>query len=172
MNRKSVPYLFKIEDVIKQLDGDGLLLAATNDKGNSNLMTIGWGSIGILWGRPVFTVLVRPSRYTFGFIEASGEFSVNVPTPEMNDYVQMCGSKSGRNVDKIRDFNISVTPGKTIKSITLDACPMVYECRVIQKLDVSAESLKMEPSLRAALYANGDFHRLYFGEIKGTFASQ
>ena len=90
MNRESVPYTYLFAETMKQLDGEGLLLASTKPDGEINVMTIGWGTVGVIWGRPIFAVLVRPSRYTYQFIEASGEFTVNVPSLAM----KFCGRGS------------------------------------------------------------------------------
>jgi flavin reductase (DIM6/NTAB) family NADH-FMN oxidoreductase RutF len=170
MIRKAVPYTFQFEETMRQLGGDGLLLAATRSDGESNVMAIGWGNIGIIWGRPIFIVLVRPSRYTFQFIEESGEFTVNVPTPEMSDQVLYCGTESGRDGDKFSHLGLSVTPGQTVKTVTLDDCPLVYECRVVQKNDVLPDTF--DPAIPPDLYPQGDYHRVYFGEIMGTFSSR
>jgi flavin reductase (DIM6/NTAB) family NADH-FMN oxidoreductase RutF len=168
MNRKSVPYTYQFQETMHQLASDGLLLTATKPGGESNTMTIGWGTIGVIWGRPVFTVLVRPSRYTYEFIEESGDFTVNVPTPAMKDFVLFCGTKSGRDHDKFTEFQMTVTPGETVDAVTIDACPLVYECRVVQKNDVNPATF--DPAIIAPFYPRGDFHRVYYGEILGTFA--
>jgi flavin reductase (DIM6/NTAB) family NADH-FMN oxidoreductase RutF len=169
MNRKTVPFSYQFEETMRQLGSDGLLLAATKPSGGSNLMTIGWGALGLVWGLPTFVVLVRPSRFTYEFIEAAGEFTVNVPTPAMSDMVLFCGSQSGRDVDKIARFGLRVSRGHTVQSVTLDACPLVYECRVVQKNDILPGSL--DAGILARFYPGGDFHRAYYGEILGTFAA-
>jgi len=142
---------------------------ATKASGESNAMTIGWGSIGIIWGRPVFTVLVRPSRYTYEFIEETAEFTVNVPTDEMRRWVGVCGTKSGRDMDKFGEFGMSITPGATVGAVTIDACPMVYECRVVHVTDHVPDNLETE--IEEKSYDGSDYHRLYYGEITATFAS-
>lgn len=166
--RKRKPYTYQFAETMRQLDGDGLLLAATKPNGESNVMTIGWGTIGVVWGRPVFTVLVRPSRHTHGFVEASGEFTVNVPTPEMSEFVLFCGTESGRDHDKFAEFDMAVTPGHDVTAVTVDACPLVYECRVVQKNDVAPAAF--DPAIVSRYYGRGDFHRVYYGEILGAWA--
>ena len=168
ITRKSVPYSYQFRETMQQLDGDGLLLAATNAAGASNAMTIGWGTIGMVWGLPIFTVLVRPSRFTYQFIEESGAFTVNVPTLAMSDFVLFCGTKSGRDYDKFNKFKMGVTPAQTVDAVTIDACPLVYECRVVQKNDVDPAAFI--PTVLSRFYAGGDYHRVYYGEIMGTYA--
>ena len=168
MARREVRYADVFDKTIEMLGGGGLLLASTKRAGESNLMTIGWGTIGIIWSKAELVILVRPSRYTYEFIEDSGEFTVNVPTPEMAEFVLFCGTNSGRDVDKLATFDVATTPGQKVSSITIDACPMVYECRVSHKNDVIPEELVGD--IVPSYYSGGDFHRVYYGEIVGTYA--
>lgn len=168
MDRREVRYTDVFDETIAMLGNGGLLLASTKRSSESNLMTIGWGTIGIIWSKAELVVLVRPSRYTYEFIEDSGEFTVNVPTPEMAKFVLFCGTNSGRDVDKLATFDIATTPGQKVSSITIDACPIVYECRVSHKNDVIPEELLGD--IVPSYYSGGDFHRVYFGEIVGTYA--
>jgi flavin reductase (DIM6/NTAB) family NADH-FMN oxidoreductase RutF len=169
MNRHPVPFTYLFAETMHQLDGEGLLLAATKPDGQSNVMTIGWGTIGLIWGRPIFAVLVRPSRYTYQFIEASGEFTVNVPSPAMTDFVRFCGSRSGRDHDKLAHFGIAAPSGQHVSAPVIDGCPLVYECRVVQKNDILPGTLV--PEIQSRYYPKGDLHRVYYGEILGVFAA-
>jgi flavin reductase (DIM6/NTAB) family NADH-FMN oxidoreductase RutF len=110
MARKPVPYTHQFAQTMCQLGGDGLLLVATKPGGESDVTTICWGKIGPVWGRPVFAVLARPSRYTYQFIEEVDVFTVNVPTPAMSEFALFCGTKSGRAHDKLARFQMSVSP--------------------------------------------------------------
>ncbi len=168
MERFEVPFTYQYERTMELLARPGLLLAATKRSGASNVMTIGWGTLGIIWGRKIFVVLVRPSRYTYQFIEDSGEFTVNVPTREMSEWVAFCGAKSGRDVDKFAAYRMSVSPGQRIRAVTIDACPLVYECKVVHYNEVLPPHLS--PEIVAGSYPRGDFHRIYYGEIQGVFA--
>ena len=166
MLRQEVHFTHQLDKTFEMLSHGGALLAATREDGRSNVMTIGWATAGIIWGLPVMVVLVRPSRYTYQFIEESGMFTVNVPTPEMRAYVNMCGTKSGRDVDKLADVPASM--GQKVNCVTLDECPLVYECRVVHTNDIVPENLV--PEITGRSYRQGDFHRLYYGQILGTFA--
>jgi len=61
-----------LKETLEVMGGRGLLLVSVDKDGKPNAMTIGWGTIGIIWGKPIFAVLVRPSRYTYGLIEETG----------------------------------------------------------------------------------------------------
>lgn len=169
-DRIEVPHTYRFADMVDRLDDAGLLLAATKRSGESNVMTIGWGTVGVVWGLPMFTVLVRPSRFTYQFIEDAGEFTVNVPSPDMRAFVDFCGTRSGRDVNKFAEFDIASSPGQRVQSVTIDPCPWVYECRVVQKNDVLPETFA--PKIISSYYPRGDFHRVYYGEILGVFATE
>ena len=78
----------------------GILLTTKADD-KVNTMTIGWGTVGVVWGKPVFQVLVRESRHTKQMLEANGEFTVNVPMGSIDGKILgYCGTKSGREMDK------------------------------------------------------------------------
>jgi flavin reductase (DIM6/NTAB) family NADH-FMN oxidoreductase RutF len=166
MVRDEVSYTDRLDQTLYRLAHGGVLLASTRSDGRSNVMTIGWASVGVIWGLPVMVVLVRPSRYTYTFIEESGVFTVNVPTPEMSKYVAFCGSQSGRDVDKLAQA--ATSKGQRVDCVTLDECPMVYECKVVHWNDVRPDALL--PTIDARSYAQGDYHRLYYGQIMGAFA--
>ena len=91
-----------------------MLLASVDTQGKPNVMTIGWGAVGTIWGRPIFMILVRPSRYTFNLINATGEYTVNVPIPELGDAVSYFGSVSGRDQDKFKVKGLTATQGKKV----------------------------------------------------------
>jgi len=167
-DRIEVPWTYRYAEMMNRLDDDGLLLASTKTTGESNTMTIGWGTVGIVWGLPIFAVLVRPSRFTYEFIEDCGDFTVNVPTPDMSKILEFCGTKSGRDYDKFAEFRMSITPGKTIGSVNIDRCLWVYECKVVQKNDFAP--VAFAASITPAYYPSGDFHRVYYGEILGVYA--
>lgn len=168
-DRIEVPLSHRFAEMLEILQDSGLLLASTKRSGRSNVMTIGWGTVGVIWALPIFTVLVRPSRYTYEFIEDSGEFTVNVPAPDMTAFVDFCGSHSGRDVDKFAEYQVAVTRGRSVSSVTIDACPCVYECRVVHKNDMVPAACA--DKVLSGYYAAGDFHRVYHGEVLGVFAT-
>jgi len=170
MKRERVPYDYKLQKTLALLANPGLLLTSAKPSGEANVMTIGWGTVGIIWERPIFMTLVRPSRYTYGFIEASRAFTVHVPTEEMRRWVGICGTRSGRDMDKFGDYGIATSPAQRVSGVTIDDCPMVYECRVVHYNDLIPAQL--DPEIEAGSYGGSDYHRLYFGEILGAYASE
>jgi len=121
-------------------------------------------------GLPIFVIAVRPSRYTYSFIEEMGDFTVNVPKRGMEHIVEGCGTYSGRDVDKFEKYKLTPIPSHKVKSPLIDECIIGYECRVIYKQDLIPENIK--ESVISNYYPLGDFHRLYFGEILQILADK
>jgi len=149
---------------------DGLLLASLDPEGKPNVMAIGWGGVGVVWSRPMFIALVRHSRYTHECIEATGDFTVNIPSADMSEVVNFCGSVSGRDHDKFAECGFTVGQSRTITSPYIDECELVYECKVVQCTDVVPENFA--PDIIDECYPSGDFHRIYFGQILRTIAEE
>jgi flavin reductase (DIM6/NTAB) family NADH-FMN oxidoreductase RutF len=156
-----------VEETMAGLYGDGLLLM-TGTQGNP--MTIGWASIGRAWGRPTMTIYVRPSRFSFSLLEGLPEFTVNVPTKEHSKAVAICGTKSGRDMDKIARCGFLLGSSESISVPYIYECPIHYECKVVHKNDVVPADL--DPGIVRKQYPIGDFHRVYFGEIMGVFREE
>jgi flavin reductase (DIM6/NTAB) family NADH-FMN oxidoreductase RutF len=141
----------------------GLLLNSVGTDGRPNTMTIGWGCAGIIWGRPVFTVLVRPSRFTFRNIEATGEFVVCVPADDMHETCMWCGSTSGRDVDKFAERGLTLVEAESVRVPLIQQCVRHYECTVVHRNDVL--DAEIDPEIRSGMYPKGDLHRLFYGHI-------
>ena len=168
MTKIEKAYTDYLKETNKMLGHGGLLLASVDAQGKPNAMTIGWGTIGTIWGKPIFIVMVRPSRHTFSLIESSGDFTVNVPAPNLKDKVSFCGTVSGRDHDKFKEKELTAVHGKQVKSPIIQECSIHYECKVVHKNDVIPDELSDD--IRNRAYRNGDFHRIFFGEILAVYA--
>jgi len=164
MNKIEVDYTMYLKETCEKLQKPGALLASLDTHGRPNAMTIGWGTIGVVWGKPTFAVLVRPSRYTHECIEATGDFTVNVPTHDMTKIVAVCGTQSGREHDKFAEQGLTAVDGLHVKSPIIGECPVSYECKVVARKDLSAAGL--EAWIERDYYPKGDLHRVYYGEIQ------
>ena len=162
-----IEYLSLIERAIRQIENGAFLTVKSGD--SVNVMTIGWVSIGFIWGRPMVTVLVRRSRYTFELIEKAADFSVSVPLADMRKELEICGSQSGRTVDKLNKCRLEVCPGEKIKTPVLTIPGIHFECTIVYKSPI-------DPALLAAtyrrLYPDKDYHTLYYGEIAHCFSTE
>lgn len=163
MGKKIADYRNYMGETIRAFDEGRVLLVSRGEEGLLNVMAIGWGTMGIIWRKPIFIVMVRPSRYTYKLIEETGEFTVNIAPPELKEVVQYCGTVSGRDQNKFKEKKLTTVPSKKIKTPLIKECFLHFECRAVYKNDLIPSEL--EKSIVATLYPKGDFHRVYFGEI-------
>ncbi len=119
-------------EVLNKLNPGIFLNTSANDEDNT--MIIGWGGINVVWGRPIFIVLVRDSRATYSLIEQSNEFTVSVPLKnKMLKEIGICGTKSLRDIDKFSVCNFSKVQGRTVNTPIIGDCELHYECKVVYK---------------------------------------
>lgn len=147
------PYQFAAEAIAPS---PANLLVTIDKEGKPNAMTISWGFIGEMWHKPVFIAAVRPSRYTYELLEEVPEFTVNVAYPQMQNVLDLCGSKSGRDVDKIQAAELTLLPSNEVKPPIIGECALSYECKVIHTAQADPHSS----------------HQFYFGEILACHADQ
>jgi len=170
MAKKTIRYSDYLPQVLQLMRGDGLLLVSADAAGKPNVMTIGWGAVGSIWGRPMFIVLVRPSRHTYSRLEETGDFTVNVPPRELAAAANLCGTVSGRDHDKFKEAGLTLMPGRQVRSPVIAECVVHYECRTLHRNDIVPETLAQ--AVLDDAYAQGDFHRVYFGEIVAAYADE
>ena len=101
----------------------------------SNIITVAW--TGIINTDPAMVYIsVRPSRYSYNIIKESGEFVINLTNEKLTYATDWCGVKSGAQVDKFKEMNLTKEPAKFVKCPMIKESPVSVECRVkeIKKL--------------------------------------
>lgn len=146
---------------------DGALLVSADETGKPGGMTFSWGTIGTIWGRPIFTVTVRPSRNSFRLLEATRDFTVNLLPRSMSSALDLWGKSSGREADKWARSGLRPAPSRRVTSPIVEQGILHFECRIIHSHDLQPE--RMAPELIPAYYASGDYHRVYQGEIVACY---
>lgn len=170
MAKVEVSYDCHLSPFLQLLQKPGALLVSLDEDGRPNPMTIGWAQLGIIWGRKIMSVMVRPSRYTYHCLELTQDFTVCVPFPSLAKAVGFCGSKSGRDFDKFAECGFTPLPSETVKSPGIAECGLIYECRVVNHADFTPERLLAQ--VNEDCYGSGDYHRVYFGEIMRVVADE
>jgi len=133
-----------------------------------NTMTISWGNVGYEWNRPIFMVLVRKSRYTFDLIDNSDNFTVSIPlSKDLKNALAICGSKSGRDIDKFEECNLTLEKSKRVDTPIISECELHYECKIVYKQEMNPKLLSKD--IIDSSYKTGDYHTLYYGEIVSTY---
>ena len=169
MKRQPVGNFDYWADTMLPLRQEGILLCTVDAEGRPNVMTIGWITGGVIWSRPILTVLVRPSRHTFSRIEQVAEFTVNVLPHRLAPACEICGTQSGRDLDKFAKAGLTPVPSVKVRAPSLAEALVVWECKVVHRNDVIPSNLATV--IKATAYPQGDFHRIYDGEILGCFAA-
>jgi flavin reductase (DIM6/NTAB) family NADH-FMN oxidoreductase RutF len=140
-----------------------LLTAGEFAPGKFNSMTISWGSVGQIWNKTFFQVVVRPSRYTRGFLESGDYFTLCVLPESRKPALSLLGSKSGRDGDKIKASGLTPIPSSIAPTPGYAEAELIVECKKMYWQDIDPEHF-LDPGIMAN-YPKEDFHRAYFGEV-------
>ena len=147
-------------DILSVFDKKWALLTA-GDSDNFNAMTISWGGLGTIWGRPVATVYVRTSRYTHDFMDANEFFTVSFYPEECKRILGVLGSKSGRDMDKMKESGL--TPVQAGESMSFKEAEVTLVCRKLYKQQLNVAN--MPENVAKAMYEGQAPHDMYIGEI-------
>lgn len=163
-----------------------VMVSVADAQGNSNIITIAWAGT-ICTNPPMVSISVRPERYSYHMIEETGEFVINLTTEKLAYATDYCGVKSGRDVDKFKELNLTEEKAEHVKAPMIKECPVNIECRVIKKEElgshhmflaevaaVHVDDAFMDETNRFALektdpivYVHGEYFGL--GRLLGTF---
>jgi len=148
-------------NAIKLIGKDWMLITSGNVD-SYNTMTASWGTMGVLWNKPVVFIFIRPQRYTFEFVEKNELFTCSFFDKKYRKALNYCGSHSGRDVDKAAETNLHpVASG--LGSVTFDEAKLYFECRKIAQQDIDPNGF-LSPEI-SGNYPAKDYHRMYIGEI-------
>jgi len=149
-----------LDNVLKLIGKDWMLVTAgTIEKWNT--MTASWGTLGVLWNKPVAFCFVRPTRHTFGFIDSAERFSLSFFEERYRDALMLCGTKSGRDIDKSRATGLLPVPGDG--TVYFEQARLVLECRKLYTTDIDPKRFT-DPAIDEN-YPNKDYHRMFVGEV-------
>ena len=151
--------------------GDQWMLITAGTADRCNTMTIGWCQAGRLWGLQTCTVYVRPERYTYQFMEEQAYFTVSVLSKDMKNAMALCGTKSGRDMDKIKECGLTVRTGAGGAPFFEEA-ELVLVCRTLyaQDLEPACVLPAGEEKILPSYGAKGGWHRVYTGEIVEAYS--
>lgn len=144
---------------------DRWALLTVADGAGCNPMTVSWGGTGILWHKPVVTVYVRPQRYTFGLINEAEHFSLSFLPQQLHEVVALCGSKSGRDTDKVKECGLTVR--KDESAPYFEQAELTLVCKKLYAQDM-AEACFTDRETVEKNYPKRDFHRMVIGEIEAV----
>ena len=143
------------------------MLITAGDTASFNTMTASWGTLGHMWEKNVAIVTIRPQRYTKEFVDANDVFTVSFYNETHRDALTICGTKSGRDTDKVREAGLRpfATPAG---SVAFAEANMILECRKLYAAPFDSAAF-IDKTIVGEIYRDGDFHTLYVGEIINAY---
>lgn len=151
-----------LKDNVFSLIGDKWMLITAGSAERCNTMTASWGGLGVIWGAPAATCYIRPQRYTKEFVDREECFTLSFFGEELRKQLSLCGSKSGRDVDKVKECGFTVQTARC-GAPYFEEADLVLVCRkrFAQEMDPD----NMAQDVKEKWYSNQDYHTMYIGEI-------
>ena len=152
------------------LIGKEWMLVTAGNKEKFNTMTASWGGIGWLWNKPVAFVFIRPERYTHDFIERESRLTLSFYKEDCRGILQFCGTKSGRDVDKVKETGLKHVALES-GAMTFSEARLTLDCRKLFKSPMTAADF-IDKSILEKWYGpqpGGSLHDVYVVEIEGVY---
>jgi flavin reductase (DIM6/NTAB) family NADH-FMN oxidoreductase RutF len=157
----------QLKDNFFKAIGDDWLLITAGTPEKFNTMTASWGALGVFWNKPAAICFIRPTRYTFDFANSNDIFTLSFFTEAERKILQYCGTKSGKDVDKIAFTGLKPLVTED-KAITFEQARLVIECKKVYYDDLKPANFLL-PEADARIYPDKDYHRLFIAEILGCY---
>jgi flavin reductase (DIM6/NTAB) family NADH-FMN oxidoreductase RutF len=156
----------------ERIGSDWMLLTAGDvsaDKSNWNTLTASWGALGVLWHMDVAIVFIRPSRHTFQFANASGFFTMSFFDKKYRKVLDLCSSKSGKDIDKAGAAGITpitFDTGFAKGAVGFEEAKEVIICQKLYSQDFDPAKIAGTPEMERH-YNGKDYHRMFIGKVLG-----
>ena len=153
-------------EILHRMWNEGVLCTVVDEDGKQNLLTLGWGLIGRSYhDHPILTIAVTPLRYSWRFLEQVPEFVIAVPDDALREATALCGTRSGRDLDKIRAAGLTPVPSVQVRAPSILECPINVECRIYTRIVPPHMLLTPEHRRRPVK----EQHTIYFAEVLGVY---
>lgn len=153
---------YEISDNVFKMIGSDWMLVTSGTLESFNTMTASWGAFGELWNRKICICFIRPSRYTYKFTEKHDTFTLSFFDESYRHALQLCGTKSGRDVDKVKESGLTPVASPS-DSVFFEEARLVMECRTIYTHDLDRDAFR-DPAIEKH-YVEQDYHRMYVGQL-------
>lgn len=165
MDKNSISISNFNTNIFSQLNEKWMLLTAGDyHTNNFNTMTVSWGFMGTFWGKPMVTTGVRPQRHTMKFIEEFDTFTLCAFPDDHKDILSFCGSKSGRDVNKVAECGLTPISCDHINAPTFEQAELTIECKKVYSDSLKGKNF-LDKTILESCYKERDFHTLFFGEV-------
>lgn len=174
--KKEIDILDYAKHILQVIKKGFLITAKSNDR--INTMIGSWGCIGIEWEKPIFIVFIRENRFTRTLIEENPEFTINIPIESIDKKIRkLAGTQSGRDIDKIKELNLTLVEPSVISVPAIKEFPLTIECKVLYKQKQDSKEIPEEfkntfypQDVDGYFYGmNRDYHFAYYGEIVSAY---
>ena len=156
-----------VSEILKRMRAGGVVCTVVDDTGAPNAITLGWGLLGPNYHtRPILVIAVAPPRYSWRFLEATGEFVIAVPDDSLRTAADLCGTKSGRDMDKFEACGMTRVESAHVKAPSIREMPINVECRTYSR--VSPPHMLLTPEHRERPVE--EQHTIYFAEVLGAYS--
>ena len=156
-----------LPDNVIDLIGKQWMLVTAGNKSSYNTMTAAWGAVGYMWSRPSTFIVIRDSRYTYQFLQREESFTLSFFTEEYRGALRICGTKSGRDADKVSEAGL--TPLEIPSGLmSFKEARMIIECKKIfvQEMDYAYLTQPYKEKIMEESYNNEPSkHQLFISEI-------
>ncbi|MCX7829893.1 MAG: flavin reductase family protein [Acidobacteria bacterium] len=147
--------------IFEVFDKDWALLVSGGEK--PNLMTISWGGMGTIYNKPVLTVYVRPTRFSFDLMMKHPDFTVNFLPEELRKAYDICGSASGRDTDKWSAAKLTKVKSLCIQTPFVKEAKLAFECKTIARVPLDKKCFVSDEIDN--FYPKEDYHTIFIGEV-------
>ena len=163
-----------------------VMVSCTDEFGNNNIITVAWCGT-ICTNPPMVSVSIRPERHSYSMIEKTKEFVINLTTEELTKATDFCGVRSGRDVNKFKEMNLTPKKGEKVNAPIIVESPVNIECRlkeiiklgshdmfIAEVVGVQVDKKSMNETgkfelnkTRLVVYSHGEYYGL--GPLLGNF---
>ncbi|MDO5572529.1 MAG: flavin reductase family protein [bacterium] len=139
-----------------------VMVSTADENDHYNIITVAW--TGTVCTNPAMvSISVRPERYSYDIIKRTGEFVINLTTEQLAYATDYCGVRSGRDVDKFKEMQLTAVKGTKVRAPLIAESPVNIECRVTEMKKLGSHDLFLAEVLtihvdEAYMDHNGKFH--------------
>ncbi len=154
-------------NVFEKIGKEWMLITAESG-GVANTMTASWGTLGVLWGKPVAICYIRPQRFTYPIVDNANRLSLCFLSEEHREALRLCGTLSGRDVNKFEAASLELAHFGDVpyvaESDTVLICKKLYADMIKEEAFCSADPL--------VHYPTKDFHKFFICEIEKVLVAK
>ena len=152
----------ELEKNVFHMIGKEWLLVTAEKEGKVNTMTASWGGLGVMWGKNVAVTVIRPQRYTKEFVESHDCFTLSFYPEEYKKALSLCGSKSGREIDKAEETGL--IPVFDQAAPYFEQASLVLVCKKLYAQPMDPAGF-VDKALDSRWYPDKDYHKMFVGEV-------